>query len=297
MKSDVLNLPAEQVAPVLPQRDEKLHCEIEKMRKNGKLVFYMYACHMVYPHHVITTFTENPNNTHAVAFQIVLGECAEELTKISRVRATQALDVVHLNDIEGIHHKVECGKILLTPTTCSTTIIPEADLVSINMNDSSVGHEQNLAWLDEAMECLRPNGLLILEIGSMHKREIQEMLWNTKLNFQEVRLVKPHATPGYLDTKYLLCLGRHNHPTIKALPADIPLDWYMYIITLENAYTSRKNNWQKKACELATVMIGDATGVGVDKIEARLKHLLARCLGDTNIRKFGTAYCREHRLL
>ena len=103
----MLQIPKNDVKAVFPTRDEQLHCELEKMNKNGKFIFYTHACHMLDPLFIVTSFTDRKHK-NALAFQIILGECIVELEKTAKLTNQIELKFLHV----GMTELADCNKYL-----------------------------------------------------------------------------------------------------------------------------------------------------------------------------------------
>ena len=278
--------------PVQATRDEQLLCELEKMRKNGKLMFYTYACRMLDRSYILTTFTGHTNND-VLTYQLILNELLDELARLN-------VSILHLNDIGGVHDGTNClgylqSRGLHAAVPCTHTTPAEATIVTLNLNDSSIGMDQMEDFLTTGLASLCLGGVLLVQIGSLFPRHTQDMLWRLRQLFYQVRVVKPDTISLYTDSKYIVCLGKEEEaPRAHIQP---PLDWYSFLTILENAYTRQKNEHQRAACTLAQDFMTLASGLQVERIEVYLRQILATCLADDNLRKYGTVFCRERKIL
>ena len=261
MQSYSLSEPMAQVTPAQVNRDEQLMCKLEKMRKNGKLVFYTYACRILDHLHILTTFTGCANND-AVSYQLVLHDEQLRLTPLTIT----------------LHDRVqEYGT--------------DNALVTINLNFYDDAEEQSSELFHRSLTALRDGGVLIAEIGSMFARPLQNMIWVLRQSFVHVRVVKPVTVAPYTDTKYLVCTGKRVN-----LPREPPLAWYSFLTGLENEYTYQKNKHQRAACELTEYLVTQSTGLQVEVAEAYLVRILEACLQDNNLRQFATQFCRNNKI-
>lgn len=292
----MLQIPKNDVEPVFPTRDEQLHCELEKMNKNGKFIFYTHACHMLDPLFIVTSFTDRKNK-NALAFQVILGECIVELEKTAKLTNQIEMKFLHV----GMTELTDCNKCIEKYGSSFHVecfhMKPQEQiqgfaLVSINMNSENM----ELLKMEESLEfgitSLLEHGILIIQVGSLFHRNIQDIIWKLMKSFEQVKIVKPSICSQHLDMKYLICCGYRQ---VKSF--EVPsIHWYYYLNSIEHEFTKKKNSFQRRACDFAKMLIVESTGIQVNKIDRCLRSLSDLCLQDENIRKFGTLYYQDHKL-
>jgi hypothetical protein len=284
-----------QTEPIFPICDEQLRCELEKMNKNGKLIFYTYACRLIDPLFIVTTFTDRDTN-NSMPFQMILVECIPELEKTAKLTGQKELKFLHV----GMTEQMPCDK-CIERYGASFNVkcfykhiqshVQEFALVSININVEKMEQEM-FESLELGLNSLLVNGVMILEVGSIFNRGVQNIIWKLVQLFEQVKLVKPHICSKSVDTKYIICCG-YRHVKSFELPS---ISWYSYLNSLENDFTKTKNSFQRRACEIAKLLIAEATGVKIGNIDCCLRHLSNLCLQDENLRKFATLYYQENKL-
>ncbi len=303
MTNLMVQIPKDDVEPAFPSRDEQLHCELEKMNKNGKFIFYTHACQMLDPLFIVTSFTDGKDK-NALAFQVILGECIVELEKTAKLTNQLELKFLHVGMTEltdcnkciekyGSSFHVKCFHLKPQEEQHQGFALVSLNMNSLHINSATMEFVNMEETLNFGINALLEHGILVIQVGSLFHRNIQDIIWKLMISFEQVKLVKPSICSPHLDIKYLICCGYRRVQSVE-VPS---IHWYYYLNSIEHEFTTKKNVFQRRACDLAKLLIVESTGIPVPKIDQCLLCLSNVCAQDENIRKFGTLYYQHHKLV
>lgn len=270
-------------------------------------MFFDYACKMLDPMEILTTFSGDPTND-CIAFQLVLRQCMEEL------RNTEGEGtILHVNDIkftQQVTRSLVPGFGVISKFVLDQALPDAVDMVVLNFCDKTIGQKENLNNFESAVGSLKPNGIILIELEEMYPVHVQTAVMNVYNLFTQVTIIVPEVTRPNSATKYLLGIGfnadyyrnknrdKHEDKNKKVRSMELlQPDWKIYLTGIENRLSEERNLFNHKALDLAIALTKQRPAdARPEKNMIFLKRLLQICLKDPDLRRYGLNFCSRNQL-